>query len=122
MSFPGVSALTTPKSTSFTPRCAVTSSSSELAELLMREVAFRTVDDAQLAETISQLDRLRHSGHRLLPDVALQALAAQGQTAASAPPMQEGRFELLHYLREQSVCVNFHRFGNLGDREATFYP
>jgi len=95
---------------------------SELSELLMREVTLRTVDDAQLAEAIPQLDRLRHSGQRTLPEAALHALAEQGQTAASAPPLLEGRFELLHYLREQSVCVNFHRFGNLGDREAAFYP
>ena len=88
----------------------------------MREVAFRTVEEAQLAETVPQLERLRHSGQRPLPETVLQALAAQGQTAAATPPMQEGRFELLHYLHEQSVCVNFHRFGNLGDREPAFYP
>jgi RHH-type proline utilization regulon transcriptional repressor/proline dehydrogenase/delta 1-pyrroline-5-carboxylate dehydrogenase len=28
----------------------------------------------------------------------------------------EGRIELLHYLRQQSVCNNYHRYGNLGER------
>ena len=28
----------------------------------------------------------------------------------------EGRIELLQYFRQQSVCDNYHRYGNLGDR------
>jgi RHH-type proline utilization regulon transcriptional repressor/proline dehydrogenase/delta 1-pyrroline-5-carboxylate dehydrogenase len=27
-----------------------------------------------------------------------------------------GRIELLHYLREQSLSVDYHRYGNLGAR------
>ncbi|MEN9654219.1 MAG: putative proline dehydrogenase/delta-pyrroline-5-carboxylate dehydrogenase, partial [Chlamydiota bacterium] len=28
-----------------------------------------------------------------------------------------GRLELLHYLREVSVSIDYHRYGNLGPRE-----
>jgi RHH-type proline utilization regulon transcriptional repressor/proline dehydrogenase/delta 1-pyrroline-5-carboxylate dehydrogenase len=35
---------------------------------------------------------------------------------ASAPVLAEGRIELLHYLREQSLCADYHRYGNLGAR------
>ncbi len=31
--------------------------------------------------------------------------------------LANGRVELLRYLREQSVSVEVHRHGNLGDRE-----
>lgn len=34
-----------------------------------------------------------------------------------APVMANGRLELLHYLREVSVSRDYHRYGNLGDRE-----
>jgi RHH-type proline utilization regulon transcriptional repressor/proline dehydrogenase/delta 1-pyrroline-5-carboxylate dehydrogenase len=32
----------------------------------------------------------------------------------------EGCLELLQYYRQQSVCTNYHRYGNLGDRAAEF--
>jgi len=28
----------------------------------------------------------------------------------------EGRIELLQYFQEQSICDNYHRYGNLGER------
>ena len=35
---------------------------------------------------------------------------------ADAPVSSWGRIELLWYVREQSVCVDYHRYGNLGFR------
>jgi RHH-type proline utilization regulon transcriptional repressor/proline dehydrogenase/delta 1-pyrroline-5-carboxylate dehydrogenase len=34
-----------------------------------------------------------------------------------APVLSNGRFELLHYLREISFSIDYHRYGNLGLRE-----
>ncbi len=34
-----------------------------------------------------------------------------------APVLSQGRFELLHYLREISFSMDYHRYGNLGIRE-----
>ena len=34
------------------------------------------------------------------------------------PVLAEGRMELLWYLREQSVCLDYHRYGNLGERSS----
>ncbi len=34
-----------------------------------------------------------------------------------APVLANGRFELLHYLRELSISTDYHRYGNLGLRE-----
>ncbi len=36
---------------------------------------------------------------------------------ADAPVLANGRFELLHYLREVSLSIGYHRYGNLGARE-----
>jgi len=33
------------------------------------------------------------------------------------PALANGRIELLHYLREISLSVSYHRYGNLGLRE-----
>ena len=35
---------------------------------------------------------------------------------ARGPVLAEGRLELLNYFHEQSRCINYHRYGNLGDR------
>lgn len=44
----------------------------------------------------------------------LKAIAANVHLA---PVMMNGRVELLHYLREVSFSYDYHRYGNLGDRE-----
>jgi RHH-type proline utilization regulon transcriptional repressor/proline dehydrogenase/delta 1-pyrroline-5-carboxylate dehydrogenase len=48
------------------------------------------------------------------------AAAATGFTIARAPVVMEGRIELLQYYRQQSLCTNYHRYGNLGDRAGEF--
>ena len=32
------------------------------------------------------------------------------------PVYMDGRVELLQYFQQQSICDNYHRYGNLGDR------
>jgi hypothetical protein len=34
--------------------------------------------------------------------------------------MMDGRIELLQYYRQQSICDNYHRYGNLGERAPEF--
>ena len=46
-----------------------------------------------------------------------KALAAPGCTVLSNPVLANGRIELLTYLREVSFSVDYHRYGNLGERE-----
>lgn len=53
------------------------------------------------------------------PHVSLQIAASQSATFLDhAPVLSNGRFELLHYLREISFSIDYHRYGNLGIREA----
>lgn len=46
-----------------------------------------------------------------------EALAATGSNQTIAPVIENGRIELLHYLREVSLSMDYHRYGNLGPRE-----
>ncbi len=52
------------------------------------------------------------------PNSELQlALADAACNVAIGPALANGRIELLHYLREVSLSVDYHRYGNLGVRE-----
>jgi RHH-type proline utilization regulon transcriptional repressor/proline dehydrogenase/delta 1-pyrroline-5-carboxylate dehydrogenase len=42
--------------------------------------------------------------------------AETGFYIARTPVMMDGRIELLQYYRQQSICNNYHRYGNLGER------
>jgi RHH-type proline utilization regulon transcriptional repressor/proline dehydrogenase/delta 1-pyrroline-5-carboxylate dehydrogenase len=47
----------------------------------------------------------------------LEALGKAGVQSFVVPVHSHGRLELPNFLREQSLSVNYHRYGNLGDRE-----
>jgi RHH-type proline utilization regulon transcriptional repressor/proline dehydrogenase/delta 1-pyrroline-5-carboxylate dehydrogenase len=46
-----------------------------------------------------------------------KALLELGCRLADLPVLSHGRLELLNYLREVSFSVDYHRYGNLGERE-----
>jgi len=53
------------------------------------------------------------------PTDSLKTVAAESMThIAHAPVLANGRFELLHYLREVAISHDYHRYGNLGIRES----
>ena len=90
----------------------------ELTESWAASIEFVEESDAALAEIIraGQTDRVRYAEESRVPDVVKRAAAQTGLYLAAAPVLTEGRIELLHYLREQSLCVDYHRYGNLGSR------
>ncbi|MDE3045466.1 MAG: proline dehydrogenase family protein [Verrucomicrobiota bacterium] len=52
------------------------------------------------------------------PSAALKEASAVSAThIIHAPVLANGRIELLHYLREVSLSIDYHRYGNLGLRE-----
>lgn len=48
-----------------------------------------------------------------LPDEIYRAAVGLNKHIASAPVVTQGRVELLHYLREQSICYQYHRYGSI---------
>jgi RHH-type proline utilization regulon transcriptional repressor/proline dehydrogenase/delta 1-pyrroline-5-carboxylate dehydrogenase len=81
-------------------------------------IEFVEETDASLAAVISsrQTDRVRYAAPDRVPAIVQQAVAETGQYVAATPVLPVGRIELLWYLREQSLCIDYHRYGNLGVR------
>ena len=63
-----------------------------------------------------QTERIRYAGPDRVPANVRQTAAEQGFFLASTPVYHTGRIELLNYLQEQSLCHQYHRYGNLGNR------
>jgi RHH-type proline utilization regulon transcriptional repressor/proline dehydrogenase/delta 1-pyrroline-5-carboxylate dehydrogenase len=81
-------------------------------------VQFVEETDQQLAEVIRarQTDRIRYAAPGRVPPAVLRAAAATGLCIVSRPVLASGRVELLWYVREQSISIDYHRYGNLGAR------
>ncbi len=72
--------------------------------------------DKQLVANLHTIGRIRYANPDRVPDEIFQAAAENGFFIARSPVYMEGRLELLNYFRQQSICNNYHRYGNLGDR------
>jgi RHH-type proline utilization regulon transcriptional repressor/proline dehydrogenase/delta 1-pyrroline-5-carboxylate dehydrogenase len=72
--------------------------------------------DDDLIGKISEIDRIRFAAPDRVPHELFEAAAKTGFYIARSPVMMEGRIELLHYYRQQSICHTYHRYGNLGER------
>lgn len=69
---------------------------------------------------IQRLDQRLIQRIRLLRKTSDQLEEALSRAACHlnlGPVLANGRLELLHYLREVSISRDYHRYGNLGDRE-----
>jgi RHH-type proline utilization regulon transcriptional repressor/proline dehydrogenase/delta 1-pyrroline-5-carboxylate dehydrogenase len=73
--------------------------------------------DEDLAGQVPGAGRIRYAAPDRVPEGLHRAAAASGSYVAREPVLMEGRLELLHYLREQSLSHSYHRYGNLGERE-----
>jgi RHH-type proline utilization regulon transcriptional repressor/proline dehydrogenase/delta 1-pyrroline-5-carboxylate dehydrogenase len=65
------------------------------------------------ADGVSRIRSIGKLGSRLREAARAGAVHCEESTV-----LANGRVELLRYLREQSISVDYHRHGNLGDREA----
>jgi RHH-type proline utilization regulon transcriptional repressor/proline dehydrogenase/delta 1-pyrroline-5-carboxylate dehydrogenase len=90
----------------------------ELTEPWAGSIECLEASDEELAGAIrsGQTERVRYADPSRIPEVVRRAAAEAGLYLATAPVLAEGRIELLHYLREQSLSVDYHRYGNLGAR------
>ncbi|GIW99537.1 MAG: hypothetical protein KatS3mg111_2870 [Pirellulaceae bacterium] len=88
-----------------------------LTERWAADLEYLEETDEQLVEAIEigQVDRLRYAGPWASP--AVRAAADRQFIYVAEDPVQLcGRIELLWYVREQSVSIDYHRYGNLGAR------
>lgn len=90
----------------------------ELTHALAGDLEFIEESDAELIDAIrdGQVDRVRYSDPSVVPTEVRKAATDQFIYIADSPVTTIGRVELLWYVREQSLCIDYHRYGNLGFR------
>ena len=72
--------------------------------------------DAKLINNILEIQRIRYAAPERVPDIVFEAASDTGFYISRTKVLMEGRIELLQYFKEQSICDNYHRYGNLGER------
>jgi len=80
-------------------------------------ITFVVETDEELAQRIISKEVMRLRCLHTPPSSVTQACAEAGITLVVAPMLANGRIELLHNLREESLSSDYHRYGYLGDRE-----
>lgn len=69
-------------------------------------------DLAQFVRSIEKYDRVRVT-RKDVPNEIYRAAAVLCKHVANETVVKEGRVELLHYLKEQSVTFEYHRYGSI---------
>ena len=69
-------------------------------------------EEAQFLAEMDSYERVRTCSASLSDEFYKRA-AVLGKHVASNPVLAEGRLELLHYLKEQSVSYEYHRYGSI---------
>lgn len=98
----------TPLTISFDPSDDRTAELSATGCLLKKETL------AGFLQTFTQYERIRTCS----PDIPLEmyeAAARADKYIATAPPVKNGRVELIHYIKEQSIAFEYHRYGSISE-------
>ncbi|WP_028315369.1 bifunctional proline dehydrogenase/L-glutamate gamma-semialdehyde dehydrogenase [Desulfatibacillum aliphaticivorans] len=81
-----------------------------------KDVAMAKQTDKDLCAFMPKVQRIRYAGPDRVPMEVFEEAAKTGFYISRTPVSMEGRIELLQYIQEQSISVNYHRYGNLGAR------
>jgi RHH-type proline utilization regulon transcriptional repressor/proline dehydrogenase/delta 1-pyrroline-5-carboxylate dehydrogenase len=76
--------------------------------------------DKELIKSLPIINRIRYAAPERVPQDVQRAAAEIGFYIARTPVMMDGLIELLQYYQQQSICNNYHRYGNLGERAPEF--
>jgi RHH-type proline utilization regulon transcriptional repressor/proline dehydrogenase/delta 1-pyrroline-5-carboxylate dehydrogenase len=90
----------------------------ELTQPWAGAIEFVEESDDSLGDVVrlGHTDRIRYAAPERVPLSVRKAVVEHCVHIADAPVLMQGRVELLWYLQEQSLCIDYHRYGNLGDR------
>jgi len=83
---------------------------------LLANIPIAFHDDPEVIASMAQVDRIRYASPDRVAAEVSSAASRTGFYIARSKVLMQGRLELLHYLREQAICYNYHRYGNLGER------
>ncbi|MDU1890649.1 MAG: bifunctional proline dehydrogenase/L-glutamate gamma-semialdehyde dehydrogenase [Dysgonomonas sp.] len=84
----------------------------EKAAAILSGVHIKVQDEDKFIEEMDQYERVRTCTADL-SDAIYNKAAKLGKHIASNKPLIEGRLELLHYLKEQSIANEYHRYGSI---------
>lgn len=92
----------------------------DITEMWAADIEFIEEDDDAVIDAIQTgaITRLRYASPQTVPEAIRKAVIGQYVHIADTPVIPIGRIELLWYVQEQSVCIDYHRYGNLGSRSA----
>ena len=68
--------------------------------------------DTEFIDKMPSYNRIRTCGNQL-PMAYYEKAAKTAKHIAIGRPLTEGRLELLHYLKEQSIAFEYHRYGSI---------
>ena len=69
-------------------------------------------DEASFVNGMAKYERIRTCSSSL-SEVVYRKAAELGKYIATASPLAEGRVEMLHYVKEQSIAFEYHRYGSI---------
>jgi RHH-type proline utilization regulon transcriptional repressor/proline dehydrogenase/delta 1-pyrroline-5-carboxylate dehydrogenase len=75
--------------------------------------------NSDLIKMLPGIAGIRYAAPDRAPADLLKTAARRGFYISTTNVVMEGRIELVQYHMEQSICCNYHRYGNLGDRRRT---
>lgn len=90
----------------------------DITEQWAADIEFIEEDDDAVITAIETraITRLRYGSPAAVPEVIRKAVVGQYVHIADTQVFPIGRIELIWYVQEQSVCIDYHRYGNLGAR------
>lgn len=84
------------------------------AEIMKTECPVQKETLTEFIEHLGEYERIRTCSPEI-PAPLYQAAAAKNKYIATAPPVKQGRLELLHYIKEQSISFEYHRYGSISE-------
>ncbi|MEI6754015.1 MAG: bifunctional proline dehydrogenase/L-glutamate gamma-semialdehyde dehydrogenase [Paludibacter sp.] len=86
----------------------------EIKKVIGKEFKLLIQSDDEFLNTMNNYDRIRTCNSNL-PERYFHKAAETGKYIATSNPLVEGRLELLHYLKEQSIAFEYHRYGSISE-------
>jgi RHH-type proline utilization regulon transcriptional repressor/proline dehydrogenase/delta 1-pyrroline-5-carboxylate dehydrogenase len=84
----------------------------EKARASLSGVRIKLQSEQAFIDEMDAYERIRTCSS-CLPDAFYRKAAVLGKYIADRKPLVEGRLELLHYLKEQSIAHEYHRYGSI---------
>ncbi|MDR1504822.1 MAG: bifunctional proline dehydrogenase/L-glutamate gamma-semialdehyde dehydrogenase [Prevotella sp.] len=84
----------------------------EKAALTLLGIVIKMQDEDRFVEEMENYERIRICSPAASYAIYLKA-AKLGKHIANNKPLVEGRLEMLHYLKEQSIAYEYHRYGSI---------